>query len=213
MNRLSEYKFGDLCSCAPYGRHALRCYDRKMQADLHSLKRRPFLVPLLMPLALLGLVVAAAIWLLDARTSTVMILVLHAEQAQGAAANPGLSAEGLQRSVRLQQFLARARPERGVDAVYVAEGAAAQQTAAPLAQSMGLAVNVVASADWDRLPGFIMRNHASEVALIVGTRAGLLSMLKNSTAVDFTIDEHDYGSVFVIARSRLSKAAAVRLQY
>lgn len=184
-----------------------------MQAELHSFKRRPFFVPLLMPVALLAVVVAVAIWLLDARTSTVIILVRHAEQAQGEAANPRLSAEGLQRAANLQQLLSRAKPERGVDAVYVAEGSAAQQTAAPLAESMGLAVNVVATADWDALPGFIMRNHAGEVTLVVGTRDGLMSLLKKHTAAEFTLDDNDYGSVFVISRSRLSKPAVIRLRY
>jgi hypothetical protein len=184
-----------------------------MQADLHSFKRRPFFVPLLMPLVLLAVVVAVSIWLLDARTSTVIILVRHAEQVQDAAANPRLSTEGQQRAANLQQLLARAKPERGVDAVYVAEGSAAQQTAAPLAESMGLAVNVVATADWEGLPGFIMRNHAGEVALVVGTRAGLLSLLKEHTVMEFALDDNDYGSVFVISRSRLSKPAVIRLRY
>lgn len=184
-----------------------------MQANLHSFKRRPFFVPLLMPLALLAVVVPMAIWLLDARTSTVMILVRHAEQVQDAAANPRLSAEGLQRAASLQQLLAQAKPERGLDAVYVAEGSAAQQTAAPVAESMGLAVNVVATIDWEELPRFIMRNHAGEVTLVVGTRAGLLALLKDTTAAEFNLDEHDYGSVFVISRSRLSKPTVVRLRY
>jgi hypothetical protein len=184
-----------------------------MQADLHSFKRRPFLVPLLMPLALLALVVGAAIWLLDARNSTLIILVRNAEQVQDAVANPRLSAAGLQRAANLQQFLARAKPVRGIDAVYVAEGVAAQQTAAPVAESMGLAINLVATADWAGLPGFIMSNHAGEVALIVGTRAGLMSLLKATTAVEFTVDDDDYSSVFVISESRLSKPAVVRLRY
>ncbi len=196
-----------------YGCCVLRCYDPEMQADLQSLKRRPFLVPLLMPLALLGLVVAAAIWLLDARTSTVIVLVRNAEEIQDAAANPRLSAEGLQRAANLQRFLAEARPKRGVDAVYVAEGLAAQQTAAPVAEGMGLAVNVVTAADWKGLPGFIMSNHAGEVVLIVGNHDGLLSLLKENTAVEYKVEENDYGSMFVIARSRLSKPAVIRLRY
>lgn len=166
-----------------------------------------------MPLALLALVVTAAIWLLDARTSTVLILVRHAELAQGAVANPRLSADGLARAASLQRLLAQAKPERGIDAVYVSEDSAAQQTATPLAESMGLAVNVVAASDWDGLPGFVMRNHIGEVALIVGSRPALLSLLKQNTTAEFELNEDDYGSIFVISTSRLSKPTVIRLRY
>ena len=184
-----------------------------MQPDFHKLKRRPFLVPLLMPLALLALVIGAAIWLLDARTSTVMIVVRSAEFEQHEVANPQLSTEGQQRATRLQKLLAQAKPERGVDAVYVSEDSGAQQTATPLAETMGLAVNVVAAADWASLPSLIMRNHAGEITLIVANRTALLSLLKQTTSTDFVVDEADYGSVFVIPKSRLSKSTAVRLRY
>jgi hypothetical protein len=184
-----------------------------MKADFQRLKRRPFLVPLLMPLALLALVISAAIWLLDARTSTVMIVVRHAELEQRELANPPLSAAGLQRAARLQQLLAQAKPERGVDAVYVSEDAAAQQTANPVAETMGLAVNVVSAADWNSLPSLVMRNHGGEVVLIVANRAAVLSLLKRTATADFVLDEADYGSVFVISRSRLSKPTAIRLRY
>lgn len=184
-----------------------------MQADFHRLKRRPFLVPLLMPLALLALVISAALWLLDARNDTILILVRHAEVEQRESANPQLSPAGVARARSLQQWLAQARPGRGIDAVYVAEDSPSQQTATPLAQSMGLAVNVVPAADWNALPRFIERNHSGEVALVVGTRAALQSMLKPMTAAEFPLMEDDYGSVFVVFRSRLSKTAVVRLHY
>jgi phosphohistidine phosphatase SixA len=184
-----------------------------MRPNFRKLKRRPFWVPLLMPLALLALVIVAAIWLLDARTSTVFIVVRHAELEQREQANPPLSAEGLQRATRLQQLLAQAKPERGVDAVYVSEATAAQQTANPLATSMGLAVNVVSAADWSKLPGVVMRNHAGEVVMVVADRAALNSLLKQVTTAEFSVDEGDYSSVFVISRSRLSKPTAVRLRY
>ncbi len=184
-----------------------------MQADFQRLKRRPFLVPLLMPLALLAGMIAAAVWLLDARSSTVVILVRHAELEQPEVANAQLSVAGLARASDLQRLLAHAKPERGVDAVYVSADAPAQQTAKPLAESMGLAVNVVSAADWDALPRLIMRDHGGEVAVVVGNRAALLSILQYTTAAAFSVDETDFGSVFVISRSRLSKPTVVRLRY
>jgi phosphohistidine phosphatase SixA len=189
------------------------CYHQPMQSNFQRLKRRPFLVPLLMPLALLLLVIGAAIWLLDARTSTVLILVRHAELEQLEVATPKLSGAGIARALNLQLLLTKAKPERGIDAVYVSQDSPSQQTAAPLAQSMGLAVNVVAAPDWDAVSRFITRNHGGEVVLVVGTRAAMLSVLKHNGAANFTIDEEDYSSVLVISRSRLSKPTVVRLRY
>jgi hypothetical protein len=187
-----------------------------MQADFQRLKRRPFLVPLLMPLALLAVVIVAALWLLDARNSTVLILVRHAEIEQRESANPRLSAAGQARAASLQPLLALAKPERGIDAVYVSEDSPSQQTAASLAQSMGLAVNVVSAAEWGSLPRFIERNHSGEVALVVANRNALLSILKSSgtpQAGQIIVADDDFSSVFIVVRSRLSKTSVVRLRY
>ena len=185
-----------------------------MQADLNSLKRRPFLTPLLMPLAMLAMAVAMALWLFDARTSTVIIAVRHAELAQAASANADLSSAGQARAQALLAQLTKAKPERGVDAIYVSEGAASRQTVAPLAQSMGLAVNIVAAGDWAALPRKIGSNHSGETVLVVADAAGLSAFL--DYYVDsgrYPIEATDFSSLFVIAKSGLSKPAVIRLRY
>jgi phosphohistidine phosphatase SixA len=184
-----------------------------MPANFNRLKRRPFLAPLLMPLVLLGVVVAVAIWLFDARTTSVVIVVRHAEMESATTPNPGLNPAGQQRAKALQQLLAQAKPGRGVDAIYVSEGAATQQTATPLAESMGLAVNVVPSATWSELPRTIGRDHAGEVVLVVATREAMQSLVTAMSGEKPSIDEQEYSAVFVISQSRLSKPAVVKLKY
>ncbi len=166
-----------------------------------------------MPLMLLCMVIFAALWLFDARTSTTIVLVRAAESEHASSASQQLSTAGMRRADALQQLLMRAKPERGVDVVYVSDDTPAQKTAAPLAATMGLAVNVVATADWNSLLGRIMRDHAGEVALIVSNRDSLMSILGGTGAGNFVLDETDYGSVFVIVRSRLSKPSVIRLRY
>lgn len=184
-----------------------------MQAEFNRFKRKPFLAPLLMPVALLALVVAAAIWLFDARVTSVVVIVRHAETEAGTAANPGLSAAGQQRAKALQQLLAKAKPNRGVDAVYVSEGVATQQTATPLAESMGLAVNVVPNATWSELSHTLARDHAGETILVVATRDAIKSLLNELTGAAAAVDEQDYSAVFVVTESRLSKPSLIRLRY
>lgn len=188
-------------------------YHRRMQTDFNRFRRKPFLAPLLMPLALLGVAVAIALWLFDARTTSVIIVVRHAETETGTTPSPELNAAGQQRAKALQQLLAQAKPNRGVDVVYVSEGTATQQTAAPLAASMGLAVNVVPNATWAELPRAIERDHAGEVVLVVATRDAMKALLSKVGGEAPVIDEQDYSAVFVISESRLSKSSMVRLRY
>jgi len=184
-----------------------------MDTQFLKLKRRPFLLPLLMPLAMFAVAVVVALWLFDARTSTIIIAVRHAEVADVSEANPELNAAGKLRAQSLLTELGRAKPRRGVDAVYVARGQASQQTAEPLARQMGLAMNVVATSEWDSLPGRIARNHAGEVVLVVADTANLAAFLHRYTAVDYPLDAIDASGLFVIVRSGLSKTAVVRLRY
>lgn len=186
-----------------------------MQTEFKRLKRRPFLVPLVLPLVLVTLIALLAIWLFDARATSVIIVVPNAEteSTQTALTNPGLSEAGQLRAKHLQQFLDKAKPNRGVDVVYVSEGLATQQTAAPLASSMGLAVNVIPNAMWPRLQHIITRDHSGEVILVVATADKIKTYLAQAGVGEVNIDSGDNSSVFVISRSRLSNKVMVRLRY
>jgi hypothetical protein len=185
-----------------------------MQTEFKRLKRRPFLVPLVLPLVLVAMLAAMAIWVFDARATSIIIVVPHAEIVGAAAGtNPGLSDAGQLRAKHLQQFLDKAKPNRGIDVVYVSEGLATQQTAAPVASSMGLAVNVIPNAMWPRLQHIITRDHAGEVILVVATPEKIKTYLAQAGVGDINVDPNDSSSVFIISRSTLSKKAMVRLRY
>jgi hypothetical protein len=185
-----------------------------MQTEFKRLKRRPFLVPLLLPLVLVALIAVMAIWVFDARATSIIIVVPNAEtEAQTNSNNPALSDAGQLRAKHLQQFLDKAKPNRGIDVVYVSEGLATQQTAAPVASSMGLAVNVIPNALWPRLQHIITRDHSGEVTLVVATADKIRTYLAQAGVGEVNIDTGDNSSVFVISRSSLSKKAVVRLRY
>ena len=50
-----------------------------MQKELTKLRRRPLYVPLIAPFLLMGLVIVAPIWFFDARSTTVVVAMRHAE--------------------------------------------------------------------------------------------------------------------------------------
>ena len=72
-----------------------------MNRDLEKLRRRPFFFPLLFPVLVFIAVVAAAAWLFDARATTVVVVVRHAETEVGTDPDPGLSVDGRERAARL----------------------------------------------------------------------------------------------------------------
>src|SRR5688500_13352079 len=90
---------------------------RTMQRDLDKMRRRPFFFPLVLPVLLFIAVVAAAAWLFDARATTVVFVVRHAEVETPADADSDLSVEGRERAARLAKMLSQARPVRGIDAI------------------------------------------------------------------------------------------------
>lgn len=184
-----------------------------MKADFLKLRRRPFFLPLLMPLLLLALVILAAVWLLDARNTTVFILVRNAEVEQSLAPNPGLNEFGKARAVHLTEFLSRLKPEQAVDAIYAIQTVPAQETAAPLASKMGLAVNVLASVGSNSALSDLRDHHPGEVVLVVASREKLIELLSEVSPQRWNIEESSYGEVFVVNESRLSKSSVVRFDY
>lgn len=184
-----------------------------MDIDIHKLRRRPFFLPLFMPIVLLAVVVLSAIWLLDARNTTVFILVRHAEVEQSLVANAGLNEAGKNRAKKLLDFLDQLKPERSVDAVYAIESVPAQETAAPLAAKMGLAVNVLSLGGSNSRLSDIRDHHTGEVVLVVASREKLKELISEVSSQDWSLNDEDYTSIFVVNHSRLSKTSVVRFKY
>ena len=105
----------------PDRREARATLRRIMQRDLDKMRRRPFLFPLVLPVLLFIAVMAAAAWLFDARATTVVFVVRHAEVENQADADPDLSVDGRERAARLAKMLSQARPVRGIDAIFASE--------------------------------------------------------------------------------------------
>ncbi|MFT7771884.1 SixA phosphatase family protein [Roseateles sp.] len=84
--------------------------------------------------ALLASILAAALALPAHAMPDLVILVRHAERAAEPAADPALSPEGEQRARALAQALAGTR----VDAILTTQFRRTRDTAAPLAQALGL---------------------------------------------------------------------------
>ncbi|HEY7639125.1 MAG TPA: phosphoglycerate mutase family protein [Steroidobacteraceae bacterium] len=184
-----------------------------MQRDLDKMRRRPFFFPLVLPVLLFIALVAAAAWLFDARATTVVFVVRHAEVESPADADPDLSVDGRERAARLAKMLSQARPVRGIDAIFASEYKRTQQTASPLSETVSLPVNVVASAAWSELPRRILRDHRGEYVLVVGSASSATNLVEALSGEKVALRDDEYDTLFVVFVPQIAKTKVVRLRY
>lgn len=184
-----------------------------MDRDLEKMRRRPFFFPLLVPvLVFLGLVIAGA-WLFDARATTVVIVVRHAETDTVSDSDPALSVEGRERAARLAKMLSQTRPVRALDAILTSELRRTQQTAAPLSEQLALPLNVIASATWASLANTIKREHRGEYVLAAGHANTIPVLVEALSGEKVSVREDEYDAMFIVYVPQLSKAKVVRIRY
>lgn len=156
-----------------------------------------------LPLAMAILLVPAT-----GLAQSAVFTVRHAERADAgmaapAGADPDLSDAGRARAETLASMLRDAR----ITAIFVTELKRTQQTAAPLAKQLGLTPSVVSSKDPATVAARVTA--ASGNVLVVGHSTTVPAILKALGIADsVTIDESDFGNLFIVDRGRL-----LRLRY
>lgn len=156
---------------------------------------------------LLSVIVAFAFVTSSAQAQTIFV-VRHAEksQADGAAKDPVLSGEGRGRAEALGRLLADAE----IRTIYVSEFKRTQETAAPLAKLLGIAVTIVPAASIESLVAKLKA--ATGNALIVGHSNTIPEILKGLGVADaISFGEDDYDNLFVVTPSE--KPRLTRLHY
>ncbi len=182
-----------------------------MHKEYASLRRRPLLAPVWLA-ALAGvLVVALAIWLLSAASTTTVIVIRHAEKAALPVEDPLLSLEGEARAQGLAHFFGQAPAGFGVEAVIVSELRRSQETVRPLANRLGIPVIVVPAADPERAVERALDEYRGGRVLIVGhsdTVPAIVEALSGDAVPEMR--DTEYGIVYVVAVPRFSRAAVTR---
>jgi phosphohistidine phosphatase SixA len=184
-----------------------------MNRDLESLRRRPFFFPLLFPVLVFIAVVAAAAWLFDARATTMIVVVRHAEVVASVDPDPGLSVDGRERAARLAKMLSQVRPTRGIDAIFTSEFKRTQQTVTPLSETLALPLNIVPSATWNELSRRILRQHRGEYVLVVGNANTVPVIVEALSGQKVALREDEYDAMFLVFAPQISKPKVVRLRY
>jgi phosphohistidine phosphatase SixA len=184
-----------------------------MDRHLDKMRRQPFFFPLILPvLVFVGLVVVAA-WVFDARATTVVFVVRHAETEPGADPDPNLSVDGRERAARLARMLAQAQPVRGIDAIYASEYRRTHQTVTPISETLALPVNLVPSAAWDDLAKRITREHRGEYVLVAGSVSSVPRLVEALSGQQVTLRDDEYDAMFIVFVPQISKKRVVRIRY
>jgi broad specificity phosphatase PhoE len=148
---------------------------------------------------LVGLV-AGLVAPVEADAQRLVLLLRHAERADGgvppagmtAPADPDLSADGRARAERLAEMLARA----GITRIVVSEFRRTQQTAAPLAARLGLTPERSSSKD---VPGVVKQlvTYKDDVVLVIGHNTTVPAVIAGLGGPKVEIADTDYANLFV----------------
>ena len=110
-------------------------------------------------------------------------------------------------------MLSQMQPVRAVDAIYASDLRRTQQTVTPLAETMGLPVNVRPLDAWARLPRLIRDQHRGQVVVVAGHSNTLPPLIEALTGEQVTIAEDEYGDLFILFVPRFSEPRLLRLKY
>ncbi|HRQ64045.1 MAG TPA: phosphoglycerate mutase family protein [Xanthomonadaceae bacterium] len=144
---------------------------------------------------------------------SLVIVVRHAEKASGPGVDPGLSATGQARASALADVLA----DGGIDAILTTQYRRTRDTAAVLAQQLGIVPGVIDARRGDTA------THVAEVADAVRAESGRVLVVGHSNTVARIVValggpdlpdlcETSYGHAFVLVPGP-DKASLLRLRY
>lgn len=163
------------------------------------------------------LLVFGLAWFFEQRLPTTVILVRHAEtdatMAEGG--DPPLNAEGRVRAEALANFLADIDVYEGVDAIYASPRLRTQQTAEPLAQRLGLDIQVEDQEDYGRFVRHVLRDHKRDIVLVV-SHSNLIGAIVDElhghqNVPPIAADEFD--NVYIVTVPAYGKVKTLRLHY
>lgn len=179
-------------------------------------RRRPFLAPIWL-LALAGIVfiaVAFAYW--NSATTTTIVLIRHAEKQVGAISDAPLAPPGEVRAARLAQMFGDAASFGRVQKIYVTDTRRTQQTAAGVAQRLGLTPEVVAGkSDAKAFARRVLKENRGGRALVVGhsnTVPEIVAALSGQSDVP-PIGDEEFDTLYVVAVPSIGRASVLRIKY
>src|SRR2546423_9777739 len=161
--------------------------------------------------AILGAVVVFGYFTTFRRPVTTVIIIRHAEKIIDPN-NPDvdLSPAGQARA----QELARMFGDAGINALYATQYKRTQETVKPLADKLGLRVNVINSKNTNDLLAQIRAQNSGQIIFIAGHNNSVPEIIAALGGPKYpTIPESDYDNLFVVTVYRTGQAKVVKMKY
>lgn len=164
-----------------------------------------------MMFAVVVMVIAVAYFVTFRRQVTTVVLVRHAEKVIDPN-NPDvdLSPAGQTRA----QELARIFGDAGITAIYATQYKRTQETVKPLADKLGVPVNVVNSKDTADLLVKIRAANSGQTVFVAGHNNTVPEIIRALGGPEYpTIPESEYDNLFIVTVYRTGQAKVVKMKY
>jgi broad specificity phosphatase PhoE len=142
---------------------------------------------------------------------TTVYLVRHAEKDLVPENDPPLSIAGQERALELLHVL----EEAGVDSLFASQYQRTQSTLRPLAESLGIDLEIVDARDPDDLARLILRDHRGEEVVVCGhsnTVPAIIEALGAGT-VEPIVEANEYDNLYVVRVTEGGTAKVTTLKY
>ena len=155
-------------------------------------------------------------WYFESQATTTILFVRHADTDSSVAGDdPSLNATGRARAELLADFLQDIDVVAGVDAIYASEFKRTQETAAPLAERLGLEVRIADHTDVAGFMEHVLSEHKGRIVLVVShsnTIAPLVEELHGSKNLP-AIEPEEYDNLYIVSVPWFAKVKTLRLRY
>jgi len=171
----------------------------------------------LIPIAGFILLCLGLAWFFESQATSTIIFVRHADtdSAMSGENDPPLNALGRRRAELLADVVQDMDVVAGVDAIYASEFRRTQETAAPLAERLGIDIQVRDPYDVEVFMEQVLVDHKGEIVLVVthsDVIAPLVAELHGSKNVP-PIEPDEYENIYIVTIPWFGKVKTLRLHY
>lgn len=171
---------------------------------------------LLIPIIGFIVVCLGLAWFFESQATTTIIFVRHTDtDLASVSADPRLNLLGRQRAELLADVVQDIDVIAGVDAIYVSEHLRTQETAAPVAERLGVDVRISDPFLVEPFMAQVLSDHKGEIVLVVTLEdalAPLVEELHGSKNVPVMAPE-EYGNIYIVTIPWFGKVKTLRLRY
>lgn len=154
-------------------------------------------------------------WFFESQATTTVIFVRYADIAEEDEFNPGLSPAGQRRAEELVRVLGDVDVVAGVDTILATETRRTQETVAPLAEHLGVAVHPVAPDKVKQIAERILLDFKGKIVLVVTEPDAIPPLIEefHGSKKLPPMGESEHDNLYIVTIPWFGKVKTLRLKY